>query len=150
MKPLRYFEEFLKEGKIAKYQKDISRANFLIKESERKHKSMLEVLSKVGLSELNAHDIIENCYDLLIGLIRAKLLQDGFQSHGEGAHEAEVSYLRNLKFSENTVQFMNQLRYFRNGIKYYGAILNKDYATKVLEFTNKIRPVLLSAVGFVN
>jgi hypothetical protein len=33
---------------------------------------------------------------------------------------------------------MNQLRYFRNGIKYYGKIFDEDYAKKVYNFMKKI------------
>ncbi len=140
---LKKFEDFLESGIIEKRQKDFSRANFLIKESERKRASMNQILEKIKLSDLNAHDIIESCYDILIGLIRAKLYQDGFKSSGEGSHEAEVSYLEILKFSESTRQFMDQLRYFRNGIKYYGKVFDKFYAEKVLEFLNKTYPKLI-------
>ena len=76
-------------------------------------------------------------------LIRAKMLLEGFNSSGKGAHEAEVAYLRELKFSESDVQFANQLRYFRNGITYYGKRFNKDYALKVLGFLDKIYKILL-------
>ena len=55
---------------------------------------------------------------------------------------SEASYMRNLGFSENDVLFMNQLRYFRNGMKYYGKILDKFYAEKVFGFMKKILPKL--------
>ena len=70
-------------------------------------------------------------------LTRAKMLLEGYNASGYGAHEAEVSYLRVLEFSENDVQFADQMRFFRNGMLYYGTILDKEYAEKVLEFTNK-------------
>ncbi|MFA6022739.1 MAG: hypothetical protein WC781_01485 [Candidatus Pacearchaeota archaeon] len=143
MKHLLNFEEFLDIGVIIKRTPDNSRAIFLIKESKRKHDSLNQVLEKIGLNELNAHEIVEYCYDILIYLLRAKLCKEGFISTGEGGHEAEVSYMRNLSFSENEVLFMNQLRYFRNGIKYYGTILNKSYADKALVFLNKVYPKLL-------
>ncbi|MFH1971873.1 MAG: hypothetical protein ABIJ18_00160 [archaeon] len=53
------------------------------------------------------------------------------------SHEAEVAYLRNLGFSEKKIEFMNQLRYFRNGIKYYGKEFDKEYAQKVIIFLDK-------------
>jgi HEPN domain-containing protein len=34
------------------------------------------------------------------------------------------------------------LRYYRNGIKYYGTILNKEYAEKVLKFMEKMYTLL--------
>src|SRR3989344_4184339 len=51
--------------------------------------------------------------------IRAKLYIEGYSSSGQGAHEAKVSYLRVLKFSEKEIKFIDQMRYFRNGISYY-------------------------------
>ncbi len=62
----------------------------------------------------------------------------GFNSSGQGAHEAEVSYLRELNFKEQDVQFADQIRYFRNGMLYYGTLLDKEYAEKVINFTRRI------------
>ena len=70
------------------------------------------------------------------------MLLEGYNASGLGAHEAEVSYLRVLGFSENDVQFADQLRFFRNGMLYYGTMLDKAYAEKVLEFTRSIYPKL--------
>lgn len=84
---------------------------------------------------MNPNYVVETCYDILIELIRAKLLLDGFKTD---SHEAEVSYMRNLGFSENDVMFMNDLRYFRNGIKYYGKRFDNEYAGKVLSFLEDI------------
>jgi len=66
----------------------------------------------------------------------------GYSASGQGAHEAEVSYLRELGFSEKDVQFADQLRYFRNGILYYGTSIDKEYADKVLEFTKTVHSKL--------
>ena len=52
-------------------------------------------------------------------IIRAKMLLRGYNASGYGAHEAEVSYLRNLDFNETDVQFLDQMRYFRNGMLYF-------------------------------
>lgn len=142
MKILLMFEEFVKNGIIIKRSPEKSRASFLIKEADRKYKSLSQTLDKIGINDINAHEIIEYCYDILIYILRAKLYENGFASIGEGAHEAEVSYMRNLYFSENDVLFMNQLRYFRNGMKYYGKTLSKEYAEDVLAFLKKIYPIL--------
>ena len=75
-------------------------------------------------------------------LIRGKLYVKGYNSGGQGAHEAEVSYLVILGFNDNEVQFMDKLRYFRNGILYYGTTLDSEYAEKVIQFTKKIYPRL--------
>ena len=72
-----------------------------------------------------------------MSLIRAKLLNKGYYSSGSFAHEAELSFLIELNFSENDIGFMNELRYLRNGVIYYGKILDKEYCEKVLEFLDR-------------
>lgn len=71
-------------------------------------------------------------------LIKARMLLEGLNASGISAHAAEVSYMRILGFNEKDVQFADQIRYFRNGMLYYGTILDKEYASKVLKFTDKI------------
>ena len=70
-------------------------------------------------------------------LIRAKMLLAGYNAAGFGAHKAEVSFMRVLGFDEKEVQFADQMRFFRNGIVYYGTSLDAEYAQKVIEFTKK-------------
>lgn len=139
---LKNFEEFLDKGIVRKRIPDTARAISLIKEAEKRKKVLGLMLDKIGLTDETANSIIENCYDALIELIRAKMLIDGYYSSGEGAHEAEVSYLRNLRFEEKDARFMNDLRFFRNGILYYGKSFDAEYGNKVVEFLNKIYPKL--------
>ena len=142
MRALKIFEDFLKEGIIKRISINKERAKSLIIESERKFLSLKEKLEKIGIKNENANDYIEHCYDIIMHLIRAKLFLSGYSSSGIGAHEAEISYLRALGFSENEVQFINQMRYFRNGILYYGIALDKEYAEKVVEFIKCFYPKL--------
>lgn len=142
MKAIKYFESFLSEGVVKKQVPDKSRAEFLIKESEKGYRALLESAEKIGINENNANSCIKNCYDIIMEVIRAKMLLGGYNASGYGAHEAEVAYLRKLGFKENDVQFLNQIRFFRNGMVYYGTILDKEYAEKVLNFLNKIYPRL--------
>ena len=134
---MKEFREFLNKGIIKKQTANKSRANDLIEESERKEKSLKEILNKIGLSNNNSNDILEYCYDILIGLIRAKLYLDGFKSSGEGSHEAEISYLKEIGFSETEAKVMDELRYFSNGIKYYGKRFDSEYAKKILKFSGE-------------
>ncbi len=138
MRNLKKFTEYVEEGVVKKQFPDKSRAENLAEESKRKFNSLNRIKSKVGIDDENANDIIENCYDIIIGLIRAKMLLRGFSSLGAGAHEAEVAFLKELKMNEKDVQFINQLRYFRNGILYYGKRFDKDYAEKVFNFLRRI------------
>ncbi len=142
MRAIRKFEEFVKEGIVKKQSIDRSRAEFLIKESENSYNNLLEINDKLKLSDNNANLFVKSCYDVLMELIRAKMLLGGYNASGSGAHEAEVSYLRVLEFNEVEVQFIDQLRFFRNGMLYYGTQLDKAYAERVIELTKKNYPKL--------
>src|SRR3989338_5961759 len=148
MKAIRKFEEFVKERVVKKQSIDKSRAEFLFKESENSYNYLLEKIKFMKISDINANDYVKSCYDILMELIRAKMLLEGYNASGIGAHEAEVSYLRELGFTEKDVQFADQIRFFRNGMLYYGTILDKEYANKVVEFTKKIYPKLKEMVNF--
>lgn len=138
MNPLRHFEEFLKEGMVKKQSPNFPRARALIEEAEKRKAFLDEAIGKLGISDENANYFIETAYDIIMELVRAKLLQDGFNISGAYAHEAEVAYLRNLKFPESDVRLANELRYFRNGIIYYGKRFDADYANKVIDFLSNI------------
>lgn len=138
MNNLKYFEEFLKLGIVKKQSKNIERAESLINEAENKKNFFDKVIRQFGLEKTNPNYLIETSYDILIELIRAKLFIDGFNP--SNSHEAEVAYMRNLKFDEADVRFMDSLRYFRNGIKYYGKIFDKEYSLKVYKFLIKLYP----------
>lgn len=142
MKAIRNFDEFIKEGTVKMQIPDKSRAEFLIKEAEQNYLYLLELINKIGINNNNANNYIKNCYDILMELIRAKMLIKGYNASGYGAHEAEVSYMRILGFKETDVQFADQIRFFRNGMLYYGKIFDKEYAEKVFSFLNKIREKL--------
>ena len=137
MKAIRHFEEFIKENIAKRQYPDKSRAKFLIEESENSYENLLEMIEKLKITDDNANMFVKACYDILMELIRAKMLLEGYNASGSGAHEAEVAYMRNLGFSEHDVQFADQLRFFRNGMLYYGTMLEKNYAEKTIEFTKK-------------
>ena len=132
------FEEFIKEGIVRKIGANKERAKSLVAESERKMSSLKERLEKIGIKNENANDYVEYCYDIIMHLVRAKLYLEGYSANGIGAHEAEVSYLRILKFTEKEIRFADQMRYFRNGTLYYGSSLDAEYAKKVVEFTKQM------------
>lgn len=143
MKAVRYFEDFLREGVVKKQAPAKSRAEFLIGESEKEHNALIENLSVLGINQNNLSTYFKMCYDIIMELLRARLLLDGFNASGNYAHEAEVAYMRNLEFKEQDVQFLDQMRYFRNGLLYYGTILDTEYVKQVIGFINKVRRVLL-------
>ena len=146
MKAIRRFEEFIKENAVKKQGIDKSRAEFLIKESENSYNNLLEMIEKLEVDDINANMFVKSCYDIFMELIRAKMLLEGYNASGFRAHEAEVAYLRILGFNETDVQFADQIRFFRNGMLYYGTMLDKVYAEKVIEFTKRMLPKLKEMV----
>ena len=92
----------------------------------------------MGIDDDNANDYVEYCYNIIMFLIRSKMFKSGYSSSGKGAHEAEVAFTRNLGFNDAEIKFLDQLRYFRNGILYYGKSFDKEYAEKVIDFTKRI------------
>ena len=137
MKKIKDFDEYVKIGTVKKVKENKQRAESLIIESERKIKSLEERLEKIGIRDDNANDYVEYCYDIIMLLIRAKLYENGYNASGVSAHAAEVSYLHVLGFEDKDIAFLDKIRYFRNGMLYYGTILDKEYAEKVVIFAKK-------------
>src|SRR3989338_1878792 len=135
---MKSFEDFMKEGVVKKVSINRERARNMVVESERRMRSLDEHLKKIGIRDENANDYVEYCYDIIMHLLRAKMYLDGYSSSGQGAHEAEVSYMKMIRFSEKDVRFADQIRYFRNGILYYGTTLDREYAHKVIDFAKKV------------
>jgi hypothetical protein len=138
MRAIKEFEEFKKTGIVKQQSPNSSRAEFLKEESKKSYNFLQKKLKAFGITNETANDLIKSSYDIIMELIRAKMLLEGYNASGQGAHEAEVAYLRTLGFKEKDVQFADQLRYFRNGMLYYGTSLDEEYAQKVIEFTNKL------------
>lgn len=138
MRAIKHFDEFIKTGIVKQQSSDFSRADFLKEESKKSYSFLQKKIKAFGIDNETANDLIKSCYDIIMELIRAKMLLEGYNASGQGAHEAEVSYLRTLGLKEKDVQFADQLRYFRNGMLYYGTSLDEEYAQKVIDFTNKL------------
>jgi hypothetical protein len=136
------FNYYVERGIVKTTSSDKTRAEFLKKQSEKSIRALKERIKLIGITPLQSDSIIKDSYDAIMELIRSRMLLHGLSAVGKGAHEAEVAYLQNLKFPENDIIFLNQLRYFRNGIAYYGKTFNKDYAEKVVSFLKKIIPKL--------
>ena len=139
---MKKFEEFLKKRIIKKQSPNEKRALSLLKEATNK-KEFLEIALKT-ITKMNTNFVCDHSYDIIMELIRANMFMLGYNAGG--SHEAEVSYLGKLGFSDKEVQVMDQLRYYRNGIKYYGTILTEEYAKQVLKFLEKIYPKLKKLV----
>lgn len=133
------FEEYLEQGTAKRITPDLQRAEHLRKESDKKLMFLQKLIETFGVDDDNANEYIEYCYNILMFRIRARMLREGFSSSGIGAHEAELSFSRRLGLTEIEIQVLDKLRYFRNGILYYGKRFDKEYAEKIIAFTKKIK-----------
>ena len=135
---MKKFEDYVKEKIVKRITPDINRAIYLKKEALDRRKFILDLVNSKGISQENANYIIELAYGVVMELIRSKMLEKGFNASGNFAHEAEISFLSKLGFSEDKIIFANDLRKARNRILYYGRKFDKEFALKVLEFMEEV------------
>ena len=138
---LKSFKAYIEQGIVKRQDPNLSRATSLITESKSKKQYLEITLQLIPKEQLNANVIADQCYDILIELIRAKLQIDGY-STGQ-SHEAEVSYLGILGFPIHDIKMMDELRYYRNGTKYYGVKLEMIYAEQIIKFMKEMYSRLL-------
>ncbi len=139
MKPLLEFEEYMKKGIVKKQRLDLPRANFLIEEANKSFLGLKRMVKALGIDELNANSVIKDCNDIILELVRAKMLMSGYSCSGNFAHKAEVAYMNKLGFSKMEVNFVDEIRSLRNQIIYYGTRFDKEFAEKVYNFLIKIK-----------
>lgn len=137
MKAVKEFNEFIQENIVKRQSPDTSRARFLMQEAKKSHRALQKRVEIMGIDDDSANSIVKDCYDIVMELIRSHMLMKGYNAKGQGAHSAEVSYMRVLEFKEKDVQLANTLQYHRNGMIYYGQIVDKEYAEEIFEFTTK-------------
>ena len=134
---MKTFEEHIEDNIIIKISPDKERSENLYLESKRKLGYLDKKIEKLGFED-NCNDYVEDCYNILMYLIRSKMIFNGYNTTGKGAHEAEVSYSKKLGLNSMELEKLNNLRYFRNGILYYGKTFDKEYALDIIKFTKKI------------
>ena len=99
-------------------------------------KSMaLRKSAKITLDRLNTTDkeaypsnTLLDYYDAIHNLLEAISLRDGIKTRGEGAHQELIDYVsKKHALSEQTRQFLQQMREYRNRISYEGFTIHRNY-----------------------
>ncbi|MGV8171149.1 MAG: hypothetical protein ACP5OA_00475 [Candidatus Woesearchaeota archaeon] len=139
------FKEFIKNGVVKKQSPNRQRALSLIAETAEKKRYLDIIIQLVPKEKWNPNVIVDQCYDIFMELLRAKMFLDGYNAGN--SHEAEVSYMTVLGFTEPETKYMDEIRYYRNGTKYYGTMLNTKYAENVIKFLNKTYPKLIKLLN---
>jgi hypothetical protein len=123
------FEDFISSGEVRKQEVDKNLNRVLI-ESALDRKLFLEKEIKTPKY------VIENVYDTLRELIEARLALEGYKSY---SHQATILFLKKFKqFNEFEISFLENLRKFRHGLKYYGKLASVSDSLKVLKFFKDI------------
>lgn len=135
MKKLKDYEN---EGTLIKITPDNNRAKSLFEEAKRKLNYLDKKIELLKIDDENSNDYIEDCYNILLFLIRSKMLLKGYKSSGHGAHEAEVRFSENFGLNQVEIETLDELRYFRNRILYYGKKFDEEYAKKIIKFTKNM------------
>ena len=139
---IRSFEEYVREGIVEERSPDLPRSRDLRLDASNSFESIVSIRDAVGVSDALANAIVKLAYDAVMSAIRSHMVSCGYHASGRGAHEAEVAYLRVLGVSDADVDFCDRLRYYRNGIMYYGKRFDAHYAESVVLFASRMLAVL--------
>jgi len=90
-------------------------------------KITLERLGKTDMEQYPSNTLLDY-YDAVHKLLEAQTLREGVKIRGEGAHQEIIDYLANQKkIDEQTRQFLQQMRDYRNRISYEGFTIHENY-----------------------
>ena len=71
---------------------------------------------------------LNDYYDSIHKLMEALSMLNGIKMKGEGAHQELIDYIaKQYNFDEQTRQFLQQMRDYRNRISYEGFMIHKNY-----------------------
>ncbi len=134
------FEYFLENREVKKCSKDLDLAKSLIKDMNDRIEKCLMLDIKIF-----SKFIFENMYDALRDFCDALLALDGFKSY---SHQASISYLTKEGFDFSAIEEFDQLRYKRNGSKYYGQVVSEESAKQIKDFYIRIKEKINKILKF--
>ena len=92
-------------------------------------------MAKITLERLESTNIekyptntLNDYYDAVHKLMEALSMLNGIKAKGEGAHQELIDYIsEHYNFDEQTRQFLQKMRDYRNRISYEGFTVHKNY-----------------------
>ena len=95
----------------------------------------LQIMAQITLQRLQEIELtkypsntLTDYYDIIHKLLEALALSKGIKFKGDGAHQELIDYTsKKYNLGEQTRQFLQQIRDYRNKISYEGFMLNKNY-----------------------
>lgn len=87
----------------------------------------LERLGKTDTEKYPSNTLLDY-YDALHKLMEALTIKKGIKVKGEGAHQELIEYIaKQGNMDEQTRQFLQQMREYRNRISYEGFMVHRNY-----------------------
>lgn len=119
---------------------------------DRQKSNALKKMAGITLERLRETDTqkyptntLTDYYDVIHKLMEALGLLGGIKTKGEGAHQELIdSIAKQYNFDEQTRQFLQQMRDYRNRISYEGFMMHKNYITLNQEKIDNIIKKLFS------
>ncbi len=95
----------------------------------------LKIMAEITLERLEDTDrekyptnTLNDYYDAIHKLMEALSMLNGIKIKGERAHQELIDYIaKQYNFDEQTRQFLQQMRDYRNRISYEGFMIHKNY-----------------------
>ena len=121
---------------------------------DRQKAKALKKMAFVTLARIDETDIekypshtVTDYYDVIHKLMEALSLTEGIKIKGEGAHQELIEYIAiKHHFDEQTRQFLQQMREYRNRIAYEGFMIHKNYILlhreRILQIIKKLNDQL--------
>ena len=98
----------------------------------------LERLDKTDIEEYPSNTLLDY-YDVTHKLMEALASKEGVKIKSEGAHQELIDYIaKKHNLGEQTRQFLQQMRDYRNRISYEGFAIHKNYVRLNKEKIEKI------------
>lgn len=104
-------------------------------EPDKQKAECLKTMAGITLQRLQETEAIKypsntltDYYDILHKLMEALTISKGIKIKGEGAHQELIDHIsKEYNLGEQTRQFLQQIREYRNRISYEGFLINKNY-----------------------
>ena len=105
--------------------------------SDKQKAFALKKMADVTLQRLETTNLakypsntLTDYYDILHKIMEAITVSQGVKFKGEGAHQELIDWIcKNHQLSEQTRQFLQQMRDYRNRIAYEGFTISENYIT---------------------
>ena len=118
--------------------------------SESLKRMALITLERLKKTEMNMYpsNTLLDYYDIIHNLLEALTLKEGIKIKGEGAHQELIDYVsKHHAFDEQTRQFLQQMRDYRNRISYEGFAVHTNFITLSMEKILAVIEMLLALLS---